>query len=79
MRFRLREDVDYDLAKKTHEAMREYVGSFSSIQDYVLVAGIPVDDMINWCKSANYDEDIPTFEALKKTLSQSREAPQEAA
>jgi hypothetical protein len=87
MRFPPRKDVDYDLAGETEIKVSAWGYDneppddvdYTPVEDFVLKAGIPVDEMINFCKASRWDDDIPRLEALKKTLSQSREAPQEAA
>jgi hypothetical protein len=87
MMFPPRKDVDRDLANET--ALKIHAWGYDNelpdgidrrpVEEYVLKAGIPVDEMLNWCKARRWDDDIPKLEALKKTLSESHESQQGAA
>ena len=70
----LPEEVDEELADKTGEAISAYYWAHESewpwsITDEVIKGGIPVDDMINWCKSNHgFDDDIKQLKALKASM-----------
>ena len=68
------EGVDWELADKTGEAISAYYWAHESewpwsITDEVIKGGIPVDDMINWCKSGRMSKEIKQLKALKASMS----------
>jgi hypothetical protein len=73
------DELDWKLADETNEKMLEY--DFDEIEDYVLVAGIPIDDMINRerCNRSGTGWMFDRLIALKKTLSESSEGQSGAA
>ena len=83
MRFPKHDDVDYELAETTWEKMvqyrlqvgegtgADYLDQVPPIMDYVTEGGIPLIDMLNYCKSENdlgsYDKEIAQLETLKNS------------
>jgi len=85
--YRMPKDCDFDLASQTDKAMDLYEYEYGHATDYpgvtpgpitvfVTRAGIPVDEMINWCKCGNLnggrDYQIKALEILKASMNTSK-------
>ena len=81
------EGVDWELEEQTSLEIKAFrydhdgaypKGQPTPVVDFVIIGGIPVDDMLNWCRANNYaggrDGEIRELEALKATLSKTQES-----
>ena len=77
------EGVDWDLEEQTDREINAFhfdhygkylIGQPARVVDFVIIGGIPIDHVINWCKAHFFDDQtISELEALKATLSKSQE------